>query len=266
MDIHKERFFHAQAAKLDLRRRWQCMAIWPIIARFGDRLKMECEYQHGQFKIDLFIPALKLAVEIDEPFHDRQHQADMARESHIVSELQCEFIRLKVKDEAGLFSQVESLCNKIQRRIELSDPPKWVVLAKLPGRLNPARDGGYSQQHLQSLNDNRIPERVEEMKKDLASLEIEVVDDLGPIVPSNGELGFTVMMPEITFCLSIRASQQVKMLVTQHSETVLRKLGITLDGPKKGKVPYWTIKEVEGRFDIDFVTGKLATYRQLVEE
>jgi very-short-patch-repair endonuclease len=269
MNKQKERFYHAQAAKLDLKRRWQSMAIWPIVYRHGERLKMEFEYQHGTFKVDLYIPAIKLAIEIDEPFHDARQEADAARQEQISINRGCEFVRIRVKDTQGLslFQQIEELCQDIQRRIDLVNPPEWNISAKKVYPVNPSRAGGYSQAHLQALKDARIPERVEEMMKDLGALGIEVSLDMGPVTSSNGELGFSILMPGITFVVSVRANETAKLLVTDYSRSrpVLQKLGFTLDGPKKGKVDYWVINEIKGRFDIETVVEKLATIKQLLD-
>ncbi|HEY7423743.1 MAG TPA: hypothetical protein VH682_05805, partial [Gemmataceae bacterium] len=98
-----------------------------------------------------------------------------------------------------------------------------------------------------------------------AALQIDLSDNLGPVVPGNGELGFSVLMPGIKFCVSVRASQQAKVLVTHFSDSALRKLGISLDGPKHGRVDYWVINELTGRFGIESVVGTLAMYKQLLE-
>ncbi len=208
----KERFYHPQTAKLDQRRKWQSMAIWPVVYRFGDRLKMEFEYQHGSFRVDLYIPSIKLAVEIDEPFHDRHQEADAARQGQIASELGCDFVRVRVKDPTGktLFQQVEELCGHIARRVDQLKPPEWNVAAKKVYRVTPSREGGYSQAHLLALKQANIPERVEEMMKDLAALGLEVSEDMGPVVASNGELGFSIVMSGIKFVVSIRANETAK--------------------------------------------------------
>lgn len=263
----KVRFYHVQAAKLDHRRKWQSMAIWPVVYRFGDRLKMVFEYQHGSFKIDLYIPAIKLAIEVDEPFHDRQQEADAARQGQISSELGCDFVRVRVKNPDGktLFQQVEELCSHIQRRIDQVKPPEWIIAAKKVHRVTPSREGGYSQAHLQALKEAKIPERVEEMMNDLVVLGADVSEDMGPVVASNGELGFSIIMPGIKFVVSVRANETAKLLVTQYSQPELQKLGLTLDGPKKGKVDYWVINETKGRFDIETIVERLGTYKQLLE-
>lgn len=264
MNRAKERFYHAQASKLDRRRKWQCMVVFPLIARFGDRLRMELEYQHSQFKIDLYIPALHLAIEVDEPFHDRQHDADARRMKCIEGELNCEFIRIRVNHDSGLFLQVDELCHEIERRIAKVKPKEWSIPSP---RQKAARNTskGYSEAHRLNLEQNGIPARVSEMRQDLESLQILVTDELGPVIPANGELGFSVVMPGITFCISVRSSGLAKMLVTEYSPSAATSIGITLDGPKKGRVPYWVINELQGRFEIESLTGKLATFQQILQ-
>ncbi len=265
MNRDKERFYHAQAAKLDRRRKWQCMVVFPLVARFGDLVRIELEYQHGRFKIDLYIPALKLAVEVDEPFHSRQEEADARRMTCIESELGCEFTRIKVNNVAGVYGQLDDLCQEIERRLAELSLETW----QLPTRSRIRRESssaGYSDGNLHELEQSGIPARVSEMRLDLESLQIDVIDDLGPVIPGNGELGFSVAMPGIKFCISIRSNGQAKVLVTDYLEPALKSLGITLDGPKKGRVPYWVINELRGRFDIEVLTGRLATFHQILQD
>jgi very-short-patch-repair endonuclease len=268
MNKQKERYYHAQAAKLDLRRKWQSMAVWPVVYRYGERLKMVFEYRHGPFIVDLYIPALKLAVEIDEPFHDLQQKADKDRQDQISSELGCDFIRLKVKDPNGktLFQQVEVLCNEINNRIDIVKPPEWFVEAKKVRRFNPSKEAGYSEAHMRALKEAKIPESVEEMMKDLVALGLDVTEEMGPVTASNGELGFSIIFPGIKFVVSVRANETVKLLVTLYSQPTIQKLGLTLDGPKRGKVNYWVINEFKGRFDIETVIDVLGTYKQILDD
>lgn len=265
MDRQKERFYHAQAAKLDLRRKWQNMALWPLVARFGDRLKLEFEYQYANFRIDLYIPALKLAVEIDEPFHDKQAEADARRANEITCGLDCEFVRIRVADERGLFQQIEELSSEIGRRIEQTSPPEWTIsLPRSRGSVL-SLEGTYGERNLAKLRATGVPELVEGMKRDLGALEIEVSDDLGPVIPSNGEMGFTAMLPGVKFCVSIRANLQAKLLVTEFTQAALDTLQITVDGPKNGRTPYWVINEFVGRHDVNDLTGKLGIFKQMIE-
>jgi very-short-patch-repair endonuclease len=265
MNKAKAQFYHAQAAKLDVRRKWQNMAIWPIIYRFGERLRCEIEYRHCNHIIDLYIPALNFAIEIDEPYHESRINEDAERQTAITNRLACKFVRIKVENEKSLFLQIEELMSLIQDRINKDNPQVW-DLKGIPIRKTVALSGqGYSQANIDELRKSGIPELVEEIKRDLAALQIEVSDELGPIKPSNGELGFSVPIPGIKFCISVRTNRQAKMLVTDYTEPAIKKLGITLDGPKKGSTVYWRIVEFDGRYEIEEITKKIITYSEVLK-
>jgi very-short-patch-repair endonuclease len=53
------------------------------------------EYHVDGFRIDLYFPKYRIAVECDEEFHDRQIDKDVAREQHITEMLDCTFIRYR---------------------------------------------------------------------------------------------------------------------------------------------------------------------------
>lgn len=264
----KNQYYHAQAARLDLRRKWQSMAIWPIIFRFGDRLRMECEYQHGPFRVDLFIHGLDLAVEIDEPFHDKQVEADTARQEQIAAGLGCAFVRIRVNHPEGksVFTQVEELSGLIARRLEQENPAPWVLEQK-PPRFTLSRTGGWSESHRRQLEEANIPAKVEEMMRDLVALGLEVTEDMGPVSASNGELGFTIRMPGVDFVVSIRPNTSCKLLALRHDPAIVRRLGLTLEGPVRVRGhDYWKILEVPGRFPIETVVARLAELKRRIDD
>jgi hypothetical protein len=69
-----------------------------IINHFEDLLEYKFIRQHpviGYF-LDGYCPALNLAIEVDEPYHNRKKVKDMIREQEIKQELHCQFLRIKV--------------------------------------------------------------------------------------------------------------------------------------------------------------------------
>lgn len=63
-------------------------------------LSSERQYPIGGFFIDLYIPELDLAVEIDEEAHKYNKYKDAARQAFIEKSLKCKFLRNNVSDEA----------------------------------------------------------------------------------------------------------------------------------------------------------------------
>ncbi len=271
MNNEKVRFYHAQAAKLDLRRKWQSMAVWPVVYRYGERLRMEFEYPYGTSRLDLYIPDIKLAVEIDEPHHDRQKDEDSVRQKIIEEGLNCDFVRLRAKspeESKSLFQQVEELFKIIEERIEKYKPAPWEI-KKISRRIvsnPPSKEQGYSEENLKKLLEANIPELVEEMISDLTALGLQLSPEMGPVTPGNGELGFSVVMPDIKFSVSVRPNKLSKLLITEYTPSALEKLGISLSEPKRGRVKYWRINEFDGRFEAETVKVQLMLYRQILDK
>ncbi|WP_368151458.1 AbaSI family restriction endonuclease [Aeromonas sp. R2-4] len=61
-------------------------------------VKLMSQYPVDKYFIDGYFPDLKIAVEIDEPYHNRQKEDDLKRESDIKAELDCEFFRINVSE------------------------------------------------------------------------------------------------------------------------------------------------------------------------
>lgn len=57
------------------------------------------QYVVKKYKIDLYFPKLRLAVECDEKYHNIKQEVDKHRKDTIVNELGCHFIRYKPQDE-----------------------------------------------------------------------------------------------------------------------------------------------------------------------
>ena len=271
MNTEKTRFYHAQAAKLDLRRKWQSMAVWPVVYRYGERLRIEFEYPCGASRVDLYIPAISLAIEIDEPHHDRQQDEDIVRRKLIEEKLNSDFVRLKVKgrmESESLFDQVEELFKTIENRINTYNPAPWEIkkTSRHMTPSQPSKEQGYSEENLRKLSEANIPELVDDMISDLTALGLELSPDLGPVTPGNGELGFSVVMRDIKFSVSVRPNKLSKLLVTEYTAQALEKLGISLSEPRRGRVEYWRINEFDGRFEAERVKLQLMLYKEMLDQ
>lgn len=126
--------------------------------------------------------------------------------------------------------------------------------------------GAYADRHADDLEENGIDELVDEMMDRLKADGIRCSPELGPVIPQNGELGFSVPMPGMKFCVSVRASRKAKIIVTGYSEAALSQLGISLDGPKGGRVDYWVINEFKGRYEVDVVIKVLEAYWEKLKQ
>ena len=57
-------------------------------------IKFKRQYLCGGYFIDGYNEEYKLAIEIDEPFHDKQKKKDLERQNYIENRLGCKFIRI----------------------------------------------------------------------------------------------------------------------------------------------------------------------------
>jgi very-short-patch-repair endonuclease len=64
------------------------------ICKAFSHLQMEPQFRIGDYRIDLYFPSLKIAVECDEHGHfDRDKSKEIARQEYIESQLNCRFLR-----------------------------------------------------------------------------------------------------------------------------------------------------------------------------
>ena len=130
----------------------------------------------------------------------------------------------------------------------------------------PSKEQGYSEENLRKLSEANIPELVDDMISDLTALGLELSPDLGPVTPGNGELGFSVVMRDIKFSVSVRPNKLSKLLVTEYTAQALEKLGISLSEPRRGRVEYWRINEFDGRFEAERVKLQLMLYKEMLDQ
>ena len=57
------------------------------------------QYKINGYFLDGYCPALNLAIEIDEPFHNNRIEKDIVREKEISNKLNCQFLRIKVGEQ-----------------------------------------------------------------------------------------------------------------------------------------------------------------------
>ena len=90
-----------------------------IIRVFGNHNKYELQYNVDGYRIDIYFPEIKLAIECDE-FGHRNYQQDeeKIREEHIRNKLNCTFIRFNPDDTnfdiIGVISQIYHHINRFK--------------------------------------------------------------------------------------------------------------------------------------------------------
>lgn len=59
------------------------------------------QYQVDNYRIDLYIPKYKIAIEIDEEEHKYKRDYDLTRQNYIENQIHCKFIRVNEDESCG---------------------------------------------------------------------------------------------------------------------------------------------------------------------
>ena len=100
-------------------KRFESMVVYALHFALRD-LELRSQYHvqmgNNKYLIDLYSPALKLAIEIDEPYHfqNEQKEKDENREQQIKKKLGCEFYRIDCNKP--IYAQVDRLIALIKKR------------------------------------------------------------------------------------------------------------------------------------------------------
>lgn len=213
-------------------KRWESMVMYALHYALRD-VKLLSQYPVNQYYIDGYIPDLKLAIEIDEPFHERTKEQDAIREAHIKSELNCEFYRINVNQP--VYEQIDRLVNKIKA----FNPPKW----EIEKRVIKPNSGEYSQVHFDKLTAAGAFEFLGNIQDEVEQLGVCVNnEEMNPnTLPSNGMISFNAVFDTLKLTVFTRSTCKPKIIVSEFDKTILKKLGINLSEPTKTSPPYWKV-------------------------
>ncbi|MFA0487028.1 MULTISPECIES: AbaSI family restriction endonuclease [Vibrio] len=217
-------------------KRWESIVMYSLHYALRD-VKLLSQYPVEQYYIDGYFPDLKLAVEIDEPFHERTKEQDALREERIKAELGCEFFRIDVNKP--VYEQVDALVDKVKAL----SPPKWEVKE----RSEKKNSGEYSKSKFEKLQAANAFEFLDNIQEEIEQMGISVdTENLNPnTLPSNEMISFNVEFGKLQLTVFTRSSCKPKIIVNDFDEETLNLLGITLTGPTGTRPPYWKIVGLE---------------------
>lgn len=90
------------------------LEVRPVLQQFVPRKE-----PHKRAYIDIYYPDLKLAVEIDEHYHDLRQSEDAERQTEIENILGCEFVRIDAKvDNFNVYDAILKINGEIQKRLK----------------------------------------------------------------------------------------------------------------------------------------------------
>lgn len=95
-----------------------------VIKAFEGLVDYKTQYSVGRYRIDLYIPEFKIAVECDEYNHkDRNRKKEIKREDFIKRKLNCKFIRFSPDDPNF---NIGEIINEIFREVLINDRNKRI--------------------------------------------------------------------------------------------------------------------------------------------
>jgi very-short-patch-repair endonuclease len=89
-----------------------------IIQRAFRSVETIRQYQFGPYRIDLYIPMYKIAIECDENHHRRHQEEDLARQKWLEKNLGCEFIRyMPQMPDFDIIDVIAQISDRIHRYV-----------------------------------------------------------------------------------------------------------------------------------------------------
>lgn len=230
---------HIQENTRTSHKRWESMVVYALHYALRD-VKIESQYRVGPYLIDAFVPALNIAIEIDEPHHSSRSEEDAIRESAIKKDIDCEFWRIDI--EKNVYEQVDEIVKFInEQKLE-----PWEH--EIPVRTTGAQDGKYTAAHLEALEQAYTPRFVSTLRAMVEALGFSTSDcDIAGHIPAgNGLMGFMIDLDGLRMSVSVSKSNKPKLLVTSFAESSLDNFGVKLSEPcKNGE--YYRIIGFEGQ-------------------
>lgn len=216
------------------------------------------------FYIDAYVPALNLAIEVDEPHHNRYIEEDRYREDQIKRKLGCDFLRITT--DASVYAQVDRAVELVKSRVEEYGIPPWVHVPKQSN----LRNGEYKENHIAQLQENGVPELVDALREELANEGNRVVEGnvYGIPSPANGEIGFLVHREGYVFAFYARASGRLNVRVMKLPEDASADVVEKLHPRQKRKngCRYYALPDNKNGYpDVSTAKGKYYEFIGLVE-
>ncbi|MCB2381152.1 DUF559 domain-containing protein [Shewanella sp. SR1] len=217
-------------------KRWESIVMYALHYTLRD-VKFLSQYPVNQYYIDGYFPELKIAVEIDEPYHERTKEEDAIREAHIKSELNCEFVRINVNEP--VYEQVDRLAEKIRAL----KPQKW----EIKERTIRISSGEFSKEKINNLTAANAFEFLDNIQEEVEQLGVclDTIETNPNTLPSNGMVSFNAVFGELMLTVFTRCSCKPKIIIGKYDSSTLQKLGICCSEPSKTKPPYWKIVDLD---------------------
>jgi len=195
---------------------WESMGVYALHYALRD-IEIISQYSVPPYKVDAFIPAAKIIIEIDEPYHKNNKENDEIRQKFIESKIEgCSFIRINV--EENFYDQIDNAVVLI-KSLNL---PKWVFIPIQP-RKN--YTGERSLLKNQSLVGAGVYDYIEGLIIKCTDMGI-ATSELISTDSGNGMLSFRIYFDGIELNLIVGVAKKIKFQIFEYASEVLNQIGI----------------------------------------
>lgn len=212
---------------------WESMGIYALHYALRE-VEIISQYSVPPYKVDAFIPAAKIIIEIDEPYHKNNKVNDEIRQKYIEEKVEgCTFIRIDV--ESDFYKQIDYVVALINSK----NIPKWTYIV-------PEKAKTYTGERADLKNQSLVAAGVYEYIKELI---IECNDmglstsELTSSDKGNGMLSFRIVYDGITLNLIVGVMKKIKFQIIEFAPEIPEKIGITVGDYIRNR--YWNIADYE---------------------
>jgi len=195
---------------------WESMGVYALHYALRE-VEIQSQYQVSPYKVDAYIPAAKIIIEIDEPYHKKNKINDEIRQKFIEEKMEgCQFIRVDV--EGNFYEQIDQIIVLIKSM----NLPKWIFV---PPRVQKSYTGERAIQKNQGLMKAGIYDYLEKLIFKCNEMGL-ATSELNSSNSGNGFLSFRINFDGIELNLIVGVGKKIKFQLLEFAPEVINKIGI----------------------------------------
>jgi very-short-patch-repair endonuclease len=212
---------------------WESMGIYALHYALRE-VEIISQYSVPPYKVDAFIPAARIIIEIDEPYHKDNKVNDAIRQKYIEEKVAgCTFIRIDV--DLDFYKQIDNVVELIKSK----NIPKWTY--SVPEKIK-NYTGERAKLKNQSLLAAGVYEYIDELINECNDMGLST-SELTSSDKGNGMLSFRVVYDGITLNLIVGVMKKIKFQIIGFAPEIPDKIGITIGNYIRNR--YWNIAGYE---------------------
>ena len=212
---------------------WESMGIYALHYALRE-VEIISQYSVPPYKVDAFIPAAKIIIEIDEPYHRNNKVNDEIRQKYIEEKVEgCTFIRIDV--ESNFYNQIDNVVTLIKSK----NIPKWTYIVPEKAKTNTGERADLKNQSLLAAG---VYEYIKELIIECNDMGLST-SELTSSDKGNGMLSFRIVYDGITLNLIVGVMKKIKFQIIEFAPEIPEKIGITVGDYIRKR--YWNIAGYE---------------------